>query len=150
MKVLYTLVVWLVVAAHFTFLIYLPSGGFLALRWRRTIWLHIPVVLWGIGSVALHFWCPLTALEQWARPRAGMPSLGSAGFIDHYITGVMYPSGATGYAQAAAFTAVLVSWIAYVVTARRSAPATGSPADPVDLDQSADGQSRRADAGSAR
>jgi len=125
MKALYTLVVWLVVAAHFVFLIYLPSGGFLALRWRRTIWLHVPVVLWGIGSVALHFWCPLTVLEQWARPRAGLPPLGSAGFIDHYITGVMYPTGGTGYAQGAAFSAVLVSWIAYVVTARHQRSATG-------------------------
>lgn len=153
MTALYTLVVWLVVAAHFAFLIYLPSGGFLALRWRRSIWLHVPIVLWGIGSVALHFWCPLTALEQWARPRAGLPPLGSAGFIDHYITGVMYPSGATGYAQAAAFAAVLASWIAYAVTARRSArtrPALGSPADPVDLHTCTDGQSRRADARPAR
>jgi hypothetical protein len=111
MRPLYIALVWLVVAAHFAFLIYLPSGGFLALRRRRSIWLHVPVVLWGIGSVALHFRCPLTALEQWARPRAG--------FIDHYITGVMYPSGATGYAQAAAFSAVLVSWVAYLMTARR-------------------------------
>lgn len=153
MTALYTLVVWLVVAAHFAFLIYLPSGGFLALRWRRSIWLHVPIVLWGIGSVALHFWCPLTALEQWARPRAGLPPLGSAGFIDHYITGVMYPSGATGWAQAAAFAAVLASWIAYAVTARRSAhtrPALGSPADPVDLHTRTDGQSRRADARPAR
>ena len=124
MTVLYTALLWLVVAAHFAFLIYLPSGGFLALRWRRSIWLHVPVVLWGVGSVALHFWCPLTALEQWTRSRAGMPPLGSTGFIDHYVTGVMYPSGGTGYAQAAAFTAVLVSWLAYAVTARRARSVT--------------------------
>lgn len=149
MKALYTALVWVVVAAHFAFLIYLPSGGFLALRWRRSIWLHAAVVLWGIGSVALHFWCPLTALEQWARPRAGMPSLGSAGFIDHYITGVMYPSGGTGYAQAAAFAAVLVSWVLYVRLRILARPAVGPPAHPVDLDAGADGKSRRADARSA-
>jgi len=126
MRPLYTALVWLVVAAHFAFLVYLPSGGFLALRRRRSIWLHVPVVLWGIGSVALHFLCPLTALEQWARPRAGLAPLSQAGFIDHYITGVMYPSGATGYAQAAAFSAVLVSWVAYLMTARR-APALWRP-----------------------
>lgn len=126
MRPLYIALVWLVVAAHFAFLVYLPSGGFLALRWRRSIWLHVPVVLWGIGSVALHFWCPLTALEQWARPRAGMASLEQTGFIDHYITGVMYPSGATGYAQAAAFSAVLVSWAAYLMTARRGAGAVAA------------------------
>ncbi len=129
MKALCTALVWVVVAAHFAFLIYLPSGGFLALRWRRSIWLHVPVVLWGIGSVVLHFWCPLTALEQWARPRAGMAPLGSAGFIDHYITGVMYPSGGTGYAQAAAFLAVVTSWIAYAVTSGRGRP-TSAPDQP--------------------
>ena len=32
---------------------------------------------------------------------------------------VMYPSGGTGYAQTAAFTAVLVSWFLYAMTARR-------------------------------
>jgi hypothetical protein len=125
MKAFYTLVVWLAVVAHFAFLIYLPSGGFLALRWRRSIWLHVAAVLWGVGSVVLHFWCPLTSFEQWARARAGLPPLSSAGFIDHYITGVMYPTGGTGYAQAAAFSAVLVSWIAYGVTARRQRSATG-------------------------
>ena len=83
MRTPYTALVGLTVAAHFAFLIYLPIGGFLALRWRRSIWVHVAVVLWGLGSVALHLWCPLTALEQWARPRAGMAPLGSAGFIDH-------------------------------------------------------------------
>lgn len=128
MQPLFTALVWLTVAAHFAFLIYLPSGGFLALRWRRSIRLHVAVVLWGLGSVVLHFWCPLTALEQWARPRAGMPALGSAGFIDHYITGVMYPTGGTGYAQAAAFIAVLVSWVLYLLTAARTTPLSARPA----------------------
>lgn len=113
---MYTVLVWLVVAAHFAFLIYLPCGGFLALRWRRTIWLHVPVVLWGIASVILHLGCPLTALERWARIQAGMVPLGSAGFIDHYITGVVYPSGATGYVQLGVFLAVTVSWVAYAAT----------------------------------
>jgi len=116
MRPIYTVLVWLVVAAHFAFLIYLPCGGFLALRWRRTIWLHVPVVLWGIASVILHLGCPLTALERWARIQAGMVPLGSAGFIDHYIAGVVYPSGATGYVQLAVFLAVAVSWVAYAAT----------------------------------
>ena len=127
MRTPYTALVGLTVAAHFAFLIYLPIGGFLALRWRRSIWVHVAVVLWGLGSVALHLWCPRTALEQWARPRAGMAPLGSAGFIDHYLTGVVYPAGETGYVQAGAFTAVVVSWVLYAVTAHRE-PASGHPA----------------------
>lgn len=116
---LYTVAVWLIVAAHFAFLIYLPCGGFLALRWRRTIWLHALAVSWGVGIVALRLWCPLTVLEQWARPRAGMPNLGSAGFIDHYVTGVFYPAGATVFVQGAVAVAVLVSWVAYARTGSR-------------------------------
>lgn len=136
MRPLYTALVWLTVAAHFAFLIYLPSGGLLALALRnahRRVWsrralvLHIAVVFWGLGSVALHFWCPLTALEQWARPQAGMAPLSPAGFIDHYITGVFYPVGAAGYVQAAAFAAVLVSWGLYLLTGHR-APSSARPA----------------------
>ena len=115
----YMILVVAAVAAHFAFLIYLPSGGFLALRWPRTIWLHVPTVVWGMGSVALHWPCPLTSLEQWARERAGMGGLPSAGFIDHYINGVMYPQGATGIAQFLAFAAVVVSWIVFAVATAR-------------------------------
>lgn len=119
MEELYTVAVWLVVAAHFAFLIYLPIGGFLALRWRRTIWLHALAVSWGIASVTLSFWCPLTVLEQWARPRAGMPALGSAGFIDHYVTGVFYPAGATVFVQGAVLVAVLASWVVFARSGSR-------------------------------
>lgn len=125
MRLLFTVLVWLVAAAHFAFLIYLPVGGFLALRHRRTIWLHGAAVAWAAGSVTVHLWCPLTALEQWARPRAGMPPLGPSGFIDHYITGVIYPVWGTGYVQAAVLAAVIASWAAFALT--RGAP-TGSPA----------------------
>ncbi len=64
MRLLFTVLVWLVAAAHFAFLIYLPVGGFLALRHRRTIWLHVAAVAWAAGSVTVHLWCPLTALDR--------------------------------------------------------------------------------------
>jgi hypothetical protein len=110
--------VWLVlvltVVAHFAFLIYLPLGGFLALRWRRSIWLHVPVVAWALGSVIAQYGCPLTDLERWARSRAGLPPLGPAGFIDHYLTDVVFPEAGTGFAHAVVFTAVVLSWIVYL------------------------------------
>jgi uncharacterized membrane protein YhhN len=52
----------LTVVAHLAYLIYLPSGGFLALRWPRSIALHIPVVIWGVGVVLFEIPCPLTEL----------------------------------------------------------------------------------------
>ncbi|HUM00498.1 MAG TPA: DUF2784 domain-containing protein [Mycobacterium sp.] len=116
----YVAVVILAVSAHFAYLIYVASGGFLALRWRHTIWLHVPAVLWGVGVVVWHLACPLTWLEDWARAHAGMGSLPGSGFIGHYVAGVLYPSNDTGIAQALAFSAVLVSWVAYAVTAMRT------------------------------
>lgn len=122
MQALYTPLVWLVAAAHFAFLAYLPTGGFLALRWRRTIAAHIAAVGWAVGSVMWHFWCPLTTLEQWARRRAGMAPLTPSGFIDHHITGVLYPAAATGFVQAIVFASVVVSWIAYSATRAAARP----------------------------
>ncbi len=115
MKRAYFAVVVLTAGMHFAYLIYVPSGGFLALRWPRTIWLHLPAVFWGLGIVVLHFSCPLTSLEEWARARAGMDPLPTTGFIDRYVAGVLYPSNATGAAQAFAFVAAAVSWIALAI-----------------------------------
>jgi len=118
MKDLYVVAVWLTVAAHFAFLAYLVVGGFLALRWPRTIWLHVPIVIWGVGIVTLRYDCPLTWLENWARPRAGMPAL-REGFIDHYITGVLYPANYVVVVEAVVFAIVIASWIAFAVAMRR-------------------------------
>jgi hypothetical protein len=111
MRLLFTALVWLVVAAHFVFLIYLPVGGLLALRWRGTIWLHAAAVAWAAASVLVHVPCPLTGIERLAREHAGMAPLGSAGFIDHYISGV-----GDHEAQAAALIVVAVSWVGYAAS----------------------------------
>jgi hypothetical protein len=79
-------------------------------------------VAWGITSLGLHLLCPLTEVELWARPRAGMAPLTSTGFIDHYFTGVLYPASEKGLAEVVVFTLVLVSWalLAVVSVNRKS------------------------------
>ena len=67
----------LAVVVHFGFLCYLVVGGFLALRWRRTIWLHLVAALWGIAITTEHLDCPLTWLERWSRAKAGITRSGS-------------------------------------------------------------------------
>jgi uncharacterized membrane protein (GlpM family) len=109
----------LTVGAHLTYLVYLPSGGFLALRWPRSIALHVPVVIWGVAVVVVGLRCPLTELEQRARARAGMDRLPESGFIDRYVNGVFYPANRTGAAQALAFSAAVVSWVMFAWTRRR-------------------------------
>lgn len=64
---MYQIVVVLAVIAHFAFMGYLVVGGFLALRWRRTFWLHVPTAVWGVAIITGHLDCPLTWLERWAR-----------------------------------------------------------------------------------
>lgn len=110
MRKAYFGVVGFAVGAHWAYLLYLPSGGFLALRWPRTIWLHLASVGWGAVVVTLPVPCPLTVLEDWARERANMRPLPSAGFVDRYVAGTLYPAGRTGVAQTLAFVAAAMSW----------------------------------------
>jgi Protein of Unknown function (DUF2784) len=96
---------------HLLFLGYLALGGFLAWRWPRTVLLHVAVVLWGVGSVVVGYGCPLTAVESWARAHAGGDGLPTGGFIDHYLTGVIYPERWLVAAQVMVGVLVLVSWV---------------------------------------
>jgi hypothetical protein len=110
---MYAILVALVVALHFAFVAYVVIGGFLTLRWPRTMWLHIPAVMWGIAISTKRVDCPLTWLERWARGKAGMAPLPPDGFIAHYISGVIYPASWLGGVELAAFAVVVASWVLY-------------------------------------
>ncbi|MBO0866401.1 MAG: DUF2784 domain-containing protein, partial [Mycobacterium sp.] len=105
---MYQAVIALAVVVHVAFLCYVVIGGFVALRWRRTIWLHVPAVLWGIALTTEHLGCPLTWLERWGRAKARMAPLPSEGFVAHYITGVLYPTSWAGAVPVAVFALVAV------------------------------------------
>ncbi|OBI45273.1 DUF2784 domain-containing protein [Mycobacterium colombiense] len=125
----YVAVVAVTAGAHLAYLLYVPSGGFLALRWPRTIVLHVPAVAWGVAVVALRLRCPLTSVESWARRRAEMDPLPASGFIDRYVTGYLVPPGRVGAAQALAFTAAVMSWGVFarrgIGPGSRGVPTTG-------------------------
>src|ERR1700761_221135 len=125
---MYHIIVALAVVAHFAFLCYLIVGGFLALRWHRTIWLHVPAALWGIAITAARLDCPLTRLERWSRAKAGMAQLPSDGFIAHYINGVLYPDNWAGFVPVVVFALVAVSWVRYVRTRSGDRPINASDA----------------------
>lgn len=108
-----------IAVAHMLFLLYVTFGGFLAWRWPRTIVLHGFAVAWGLGSVVVGFECPLTDAENWARHRADAAGLPPSGFIDHYLTGVIYPDSALGLVRALVAACVLVSWVGLWRRARR-------------------------------
>ena len=111
---MYRILVALVVALHFAFIGYVVIGGFLALRWPRTIWLHVPAVMWGIAIGTNSVDCPLTWAERWARRSAGMAPLPPGGFIAHYCTGTIYPAGWLGSVELAALGVVITSWVLYL------------------------------------
>ena len=83
-----------IVVLHLIFIIFALLGGLLVFRWRRIIWLHLPVAFWA-ASVEFSGWiCPLTPLENWLRMQAGASSY-SGGFIEHYFLPLIYPSWLT-------------------------------------------------------
>lgn len=116
---MYQIAVVLIVALHLAFVGYVVLGGVAALRWPRTLWLHIPAVLWGALTLAAHLECPLTWLERRARAAAGMAPLPPEGFIAHYLTGVIYPAGWTTAVEIAVLAVVVGSWWRYGRTALR-------------------------------
>ncbi len=104
---------------HFLFVVFVIFGGFLALRWRRIAWVHIPVALYGAAIEFLGFVCPLTPLEVWLRRRGGEAGY-EGGFVEHYITAALYPAGLTRGVQLALGVGVLaINAIVYTVWWRR-------------------------------
>lgn len=99
-----------VALVHAAYLVYVALGGFLAWRWPRAVWPHVAAVGWAAAIVVCGWACPLTWLEGAARRRAGVPALPPGGFIDHYVEGVVYPSGHDAVARAAVAALVVGSW----------------------------------------
>ena len=104
---------------HFAFVVFVVTGGFLAWRWPHLIWPHLAAGAWGLCIVVFRLDCPLTRVEDHARQRAGDAGL-SGGFIDTYLTGVVYPERYLVAVQALAAAAVAVSWAGVVHRRRRA------------------------------
>ena len=84
----------LIVLIHFSFILFVVFGGFMALKWKKLIYIHIPAALWGTAISIIGWVCPLTPLEIELRVRAGSGSY-TGGFIDHYLIPIIYPPGLT-------------------------------------------------------
>ncbi|AWK76962.1 hypothetical protein CBI38_36215 (plasmid) [Rhodococcus oxybenzonivorans] len=125
---IFRMVADLTAVLHFTFLAFVVVGGFLAWRWPRLILLHALAVVWGFSTVLTGLGCPLTYLENWARRNAGDAELPSTGFIDYYLTGVIYPENAVALVRALVLCAVLTSWLGFALQRRRHVAAMSRPA----------------------
>jgi Protein of Unknown function (DUF2784) len=116
----YRLLVTAILVVHFGYLAYVVFGGFLAWRWPRAIWPHLAAIAWAVLIVLNAVNCPLTWAENWARRRAGQTGY-DRGFIDTYVTGVLYPARYLQEMRLLAAAVVLVSWLGWWYHRRRRA-----------------------------
>ncbi len=96
----YRLLADAVLIVHLAFVLWVALGCLVVWRWPWSASLHIPAVAWGSYIELSGGVCPLTYLELDLRARGGQAGY-SNGFIDHYITGCLYPEGLTREMQIA-------------------------------------------------
>jgi hypothetical protein len=116
-----------VVALHFAFIAFAVLGGFLVRRWPWVAWLHLPALAWGSWIAFTGSICPLTPLELRYRALAGEQGY-EGGFIEHYLTRVIYPEGLTRGQQATLGAILLfLNFLAYARVRSRRWPGNRVP-----------------------
>ena len=98
-----------ILTVHFGYLAYLVVGGFLAWRWPRAYWPHLVASVWAVLIVLNAVDCPLTIAENWTRARMG-EQVPTSGFIDRYVTGVLYPARYLVEARIVVALVVAIAW----------------------------------------
>jgi len=120
--VTYHLLAIVVLILHAAFVAFVVFGALLVARWRKLLWVHLLAVSWGVLVEFAGIICPLTPLEVDLR-RLGGEAGYAGGFIDHYVTALLYPTGLTrniqiGLGLAALLLNVLI--YAWLFARRRS------------------------------
>lgn len=125
---MYRLLADATVVLHLAFVVFVVFGGLLVLRWSHLVWLHVPAAIWGVLIEFAGWICPLTPLENAFRRRAGETGY-EGGFIEHYVTALLYPAGLSRTTQwILGGLALAINLAVYaVVLRRRRTPAPPSP-----------------------
>lgn len=87
---MYGLLADTIVVLHLAFIVFVIGGGFLALRWPRLAWLHVPTALWGGGIELAGVACPLTGFENRLRALGAEEGYAES-FVEHYLLPLVYP-----------------------------------------------------------
>jgi len=117
---LYRALADLIMLLHFAYIVFVMGGALLVLHRRWWMWVHLPAVAWGAWVEFVAKTCPLTPLENALRVRAGQAGY-AGGFIDHYITRLVYPEGVTPRGQVVlGACVVLVNLLLYTWIWRRA------------------------------
>jgi hypothetical protein len=113
MQTVYAILADAIVVLHLLFILFVVSGGFLALKWPKLVYLHIPAVVWGVYIEFSGGICPLTPWENWLRLQSDQLGY-QGGFIEHYIIPIIYPAGLTRDVQMVlGLAALLINVVAY-------------------------------------
>jgi uncharacterized protein DUF2784 len=112
-----------VMLIHFAFLVFLALGGFLACRFRWVIVPHLAAAVWAAMSVFVGVECPLTRWEDGLRQLSGRPRL-PGGFVDTYLTGVIYPGQHLRAVQLLLAVVVALSWVRFAIGYRHTSSDT--------------------------
>ena len=99
-----------VVVIHFGFVVFVAVGGLVAWRYPFVLLAHVPAVAWALGIVTIGYPCPLTGVEHDLRIRAGSKAY-EGGFIDRYITGVLYPTRYEQSMQALVAVGIITAYV---------------------------------------
>lgn len=83
-----------VIIIHLLFIVFVMTGGFLALYRPAAAVLHLPAACWGAYVEFSGTVCPLTPMENHLSRMAGGAGY-SSGFIEHYLVPIVYPAALT-------------------------------------------------------
>ena len=117
----------LVLVIHLAFILFVAVGGFAAWRWPRVLWAHLLAVAYAAAIVTVGFDCPLTGLEKHLRRLAGGPVY-SGGFVNHYLTDVIYPGRLLGVLRWLIVVGIVVGYSGSYLRWRRARQLTSTPA----------------------
>jgi len=79
---------------HLFFVLFVLLGGLLVLLRPSFLWVHLAAVIWGVLVEWADWLCPLTPLENLFRKMGGKSGY-PGGFIEHYLTPLLYPEELT-------------------------------------------------------
>jgi hypothetical protein len=96
-----------VLLLHLAFILFAVLGAPMAVWWRWTPLVHLPVAAWALFVELTGRSCPLTYLENYLRIKAGQSGY-TESFVEHYLLAIIYPAGLTREIQFALAGVVVV------------------------------------------
>jgi hypothetical protein len=107
----YRILADIVVFIHFLWILFLISGAFVGMRYRRVKIVHLIGIAFALIIQIFGWYCPLTYLEVWLR-RMQYPSAGYSGsYIIHYVEKLVYVDVPPGLILIATVFIALISLI---------------------------------------